>query len=98
MPKFQVAADPVKRAPQKSGGRSDRERRDGFLKVNPRGFGFVASPTASGDDVYVSPENLNGAMHGDSVVVDIVARGSRVSPASCVVAARAPGSSSTTRA
>ena len=56
------------RAPAKSGGRSDRERREGFLKVNPRGFGFVASPTASGDDVYISPENLGGAMHGDHVI------------------------------
>lgn len=68
---------PSRRAPAKSGGRSDRERREGFLKVNPRGFGFVASPTASGDDVYISPENLGGAMQGDHVVVDIVARGSR---------------------
>ncbi len=68
---------PEKRAPARSGGRSDRERREGFLKVNPRGFGFVASPTASGDDVYISPENLGGAMQGDHVVVDIVARGSR---------------------
>ena len=88
MPKFQVAADTVKRAPAKSAEgsepparvrerRSDRERREGVLKVNPRGFGFVASPTASGDDAYISPENLNGAMHGDHVTIDIVARGSR---------------------
>ncbi|MBX3190503.1 MAG: ribonuclease R [Labilithrix sp.] len=54
-----------------------RERREGFLKVNPRGFGFVASPTATGDDVYVSPEALGGAMQGDTVIVEIVARGSR---------------------
>ncbi|GAH64465.1 unnamed protein product, partial [marine sediment metagenome] len=66
-----------KRAPAKSGGRADRERREGLLKVNPRGFGFVASPTASGDDVYVSPENLDGAMHGDHVIVEIFARGGR---------------------
>jgi len=65
------------RAPRRSGGRSDRERREGVLKVNPRGFGFVASPTASGDDVYVSGEGLNGAMHGDHVVVEIIARGAR---------------------
>ncbi|MDB4996495.1 MAG: 3-to-5 exoribonuclease RNase, partial [Myxococcaceae bacterium] len=88
MPKFQVAADPVKRAPERStegsaprarvmGARGDRERREGVLKVNPRGFGFVASPTASGDDAYISPENLHGAMHGDHVTIDIVARGSR---------------------
>ncbi len=84
MPRFQVASEPhakpafePKRAPAKSGGRSDRERREGFLKMNPRGFGFVASPTASGDDAYVSPENLAGAMHGDHVIIEIVARGSR---------------------
>jgi ribonuclease R len=71
------APEPMQRAPKQSGGRSDRERREGVLKVNPRGFGFVASPTASGDDAYISPENLNGAMHGDHVIIDIVARGSR---------------------
>ena len=69
--------DTGRRAPAKSGGRSDREQREGILKVNPRGFGFVASPTASGDDVYISPENLNGAMHGDHVKVEIIGRGGR---------------------
>ena len=77
--------------PAKSGGRSDRERREGFLKVNPRGFGFVASPTASGDDVYISPENLGGAMHGDHVIIDIVARGSR-GPEGHIVEIKARGS------
>ncbi|MDB4935895.1 MAG: 3-to-5 exoribonuclease RNase [Labilithrix sp.] len=105
MPKFQVAGgttvtasparvehrDTGKRAPAKSGGRSDRERREGFLKVNPRGFGFVSSPTASGDDVYISPENLGGAMHGDHVVIDIVARGSR-GPEGTIVEIKARGS------
>ena len=79
------------RAPARSGGRSDRERREGFLKVNPRGFGFVASPTASGDDVYVSPENLGGAMHGDHVIIDIVARGAR-GPEGHIVQIKARGS------
>lgn len=78
-------------APARSGGRSDRERREGFLKVNPRGFGFVSSPTASGDDVYVSPENLGGAMHGDHVIIDIVARGSR-GPEGHIVEIKARGS------
>ena len=83
--------DTGKRAPARSGGRSDRERREGFLKVNPRGFGFVSSPTASGDDVYVSPENLGGAMHGDHVVIDIVARGAR-GPEGHIVEIKARGS------
>lgn len=54
-----------------------RERREGLLTVNPRGFGFVASPTASGDDVFVNADSLSGAMHGDHVIVEIVARGAR---------------------
>ncbi|HEY8073016.1 MAG TPA: ribonuclease R, partial [Labilithrix sp.] len=57
--------------------KEDRERREGLLKVNPRGFGFVASPTATGDDVFISADSLGGAMHGDQVVVEIVARSSR---------------------
>ena len=80
-----------KRAPAKSGGRSDRERREGILKVNPRGFGFVASPTATGDDVYISPENLGGAMHGDHVIVDITGRGGR-GPEGSIVEVKARGS------
>jgi ribonuclease R len=64
---------------KKRGGAAtkNRERREGLLTVNPRGFGFVASPTATGDDVFVNAESLGNAMHGDQVVVEIVARGSR---------------------
>src|SRR6185369_17820550 len=82
---------PGRRAPAKSGGRSDRERREGILKVNPRGFGFVASPTATGDDAYISPENLGGAMHGDHVIVDIIGRGGR-GPEGTIVEVKARGS------
>jgi ribonuclease R len=65
-------------APTKSpAGRKGRERREGVLTVNPRGFGFVASPTASGDDVFVGADSLGGAMHGDHVIVEIVTRGTR---------------------
>ncbi len=53
------------------------ELREGVLTVNPRGFGFVASPTATGDNVYVAPNELGNAMQGDRVVVEIVARGTR---------------------
>ena len=88
---FPPAAPGGSKAPARSGGRSDRERREGFLKVNPRGFGFVASPTASGDDVYISPENLGGAMHGDHVIIDIVARGAR-GPEGHIVQIKARGS------
>jgi ribonuclease R len=64
---------PQKKPPKRRG----RERREGLLKINPRGFGFVSSPTATGDDVFISPESLSGAMHGDTVIIEVVARGTR---------------------
>ena len=51
--------------------------REGLLTVNPRGFGFVASLDAAGDDVFVPPEALGGAMHGDRVKVRVRSRGAR---------------------
>jgi ribonuclease R len=58
-------------------GRGDREEREGTISVNARGFGFVSSPTASGDDVFIPGESLRGAMHGDRVRIEIVGRGPR---------------------
>ena len=53
--------------------------REGLLTVHPRGFGFVASldATARGDDVFVPPEALGGAMHGDKVRIRVRSRGAR---------------------
>jgi ribonuclease R len=81
----QQEAKPAEAKPKKGfpefrkaqGGRRGHDRREGILTVNPRGFGFVASPTASGDDVFVGADALGGAMHGDHVIVEIVARGAR---------------------
>ena len=48
---------------------------EGVLSVNPRGFGFV---TAAGqEDVYVAPDGIGGALHGDRVRVEVIARTSR---------------------
>lgn len=48
---------------------------EGVLSVNPRGFGFV---TAVGqDDVYVAPDGIGGALHGDRVRVSVISRTSR---------------------
>jgi ribonuclease R len=45
---------------------------EGVLGMNPRGFGFV---TAAGkDDVYVPPDAIGGALHGDRVRVRVVNR------------------------
>src|ERR1700722_3999323 len=63
--------------------RRDRPSRDaereGLLTVHPRGFGFVASlsPGTSGDDVFVPPDALGGALHGDKVRVRVRARSAR---------------------
>jgi ribonuclease R len=52
------------------------ETREGSLSVNPRGFGFVSS-VGFADDVFIPPESLRGAMHGDTVVVRVRSRSSR---------------------
>jgi ribonuclease R len=56
--------------------RTIRER-NGILTVNARGFGFVASAGTGEPDVYVSPEMLHGAMHGDTVTVRVFRTSSR---------------------
>ena len=49
---------------------------EGMLNVNPRGFGFVVA-TGLDADVYVPPESMGGALHGDSVEVRVVSRSRR---------------------
>ena len=76
-PLFEEEEDDEVSEKPKASKRRGRERREGLLKINPRGFGFVSSPTATGDDVFISAESLSGAMHGDTVIVEVVARGNR---------------------
>src|SRR5580704_16828039 len=57
--------------------RSSDDEREGYVTINPRGFGFVTSATATGDDVFIAKEELAGAMHADKVVVRVTARGPR---------------------
>ncbi len=59
--------------------RATGTERQGLLSVNPRGFGFVASleANATGDDVFVAPDAMGGAMHGDRVLVRVRSRGPR---------------------
>lgn len=49
---------------------------EGILSVHPRGFGFV---NAAGlpDDIYIPPESMGGALHGDTVAARIVTRSRR---------------------
>jgi ribonuclease R len=43
----------------------------GKLQGHSKGFGFVISETAGIEDVYVSAENMNGAMNNDTVVARV---------------------------
>ncbi len=55
--------------------RTVTESWEGLLSVHPRGFGFVAS--AGHEDVHVAADGLGGALHGDRVMVSVVARSAR---------------------
>ena len=63
-------ADSTSTVETSKGARHARERQ-GVLTMNPRGFGFVASPGTGEGDVFISPEMLSGALHGDTVVVRV---------------------------
>ena len=43
----------------------------GKLQGHEKGFGFLISKDKSRDDVFIPAENMNGAMHGDQVIVSI---------------------------
>ena len=47
----------------------------GPLRMHPRGFGFVEDESGASADVYVSADDLNGAVRGDRVGVDIRSAG-----------------------
>ena len=53
------------------------EEREGVITIAPRGFGFVASAGALGDDVFVPHQGLGGAMHGDKVRIAVVSRSNK---------------------
>ena len=51
----------------------DSHLRKGVLRANKKGFGFVEIENLE-DDVYITPENMNGAIHGDVVLVEITTK------------------------
>lgn len=48
----------------------------GVLRANRKGFGFVEAgdPDRHDDDIYISQENMNGAIHNDIVIVEIISK------------------------
>ena len=51
----------------------DSHLRKGIMRANKKGFGFVEIENME-DDVYVSHENMNGAIHDDIVLVEITSK------------------------
>ncbi len=47
----------------------------GILSKHKKGFGFVIPETDQGGDVFISPNSINDAMNGDSVVVRLLPPG-----------------------
>ena len=47
----------------------------GTLSKHKKGFGFVIPETDQGGDVFIAPNNINGAMNGDKVSVRILPPG-----------------------
>ncbi len=47
--------------------------RKGIMRANKKGFGFVEIENME-DDVYISQENMNGAIHDDIVLVEITSK------------------------
>lgn len=45
--------------------------RKGLLRINKKGFGFVET-TDREEDIYVDYTNLNGAVHNDFVIIEII--------------------------
>src|SRR6478736_2535744 len=86
VPKLVAALDELaeqKRIKRLNGGRYTAELREvaqtegweGVLSLNPRGFGFVNA--VGHDDLYIAPEAIGPALHGDRVKVTVVNRSSR---------------------
>ncbi|MBM7582686.1 ribonuclease R [Caldicoprobacter guelmensis] len=44
----------------------------GRIQGNPRGYGFLIPDDPAEEDVYISAENMNGAMHNDRVIVRLL--------------------------
>ena len=49
----------------------DKNQKLGILIANPKGFGFV-NVEGEDNDYYIAKENINGAVNGDKVVINVI--------------------------
>ena len=49
----------------------DKHQKLGILISNPKGFGFV-DVEGEDDDYYISKDNINGAINGDKVIINVI--------------------------
>ncbi len=76
----QRSAEQRATVPQPKGPKNQAQRGDvriGTLSVNARGFGFVSSPDHPGEDAFIPEEGIGGAMQGDTVEIELVAKSAR---------------------
>ena len=60
----------TKTKPGKKAG--EKPRVEGILSINRKGFGFVTPLEGEGKDIFIGKRDLNGAMQGDRVEVQIL--------------------------
>ncbi|MDD4036043.1 MAG: VacB/RNase II family 3'-5' exoribonuclease, partial [Bacilli bacterium] len=51
----------------------DSPLKKGILSVNKKGFGFV-DLNSTEEDIYIHPNNFHGAIHGDTVLVELISK------------------------
>ena len=51
----------------------DSHLKKGVMRANKKGFGFVEVDGIE-DDIYISSENMNGAIHDDLVLVEVTSK------------------------
>ncbi len=49
----------------------DSPYRKGIINVNKKGYGFVSVPNME-EDIYIHERDMNGALHGDEVLIEVL--------------------------
>lgn len=51
----------------------------GVVNGNAKGFAFIVLENQPADDIFIAPQNLNGALHGDTVSVKLLTKSGKLS-------------------